>query len=199
MRMLAAMLLIAALAACGCANNELMDLRRKASRLESTIAEKDKQLENQKDAIDELHKQLAVARGISGEDVKLLFYPEKIEIESLSGGFDNDGKPGDDGVAVYLRPIDRKGDVIKACGDVKIELYDLAEPPGQFIGEYVVPAAQLIDLWYGKLLTNHYTIKCPWPSGPPKHEEITIKVAFVDLLAKRVVTNQATCKVKLPP
>lgn len=139
-------------------------------------------------------------RGISDEDLERIFYPEKLVIDKLSGGSDYDGRPGDDGVTVYLRPVDREGNVIKVVGDISIQLYDLAAPPQQnFIGEYKIPVDQAGRLWHGKFLTNHYTIKCPWPHGPPKHTEITIRATFVDYLTKRVISAQTTCTVKLPP
>jgi hypothetical protein len=101
---------------------------------------------------------------------------------------------------VYVKPVDKDGDVIKVAGDIRIQLYDLAASPTQnLIGEYFVSVEQVGKLWNGKLLTGHFSIKCPWPSGPPKHAEVTIRVVFVDYLTKRVVSAQSTCQVKLPP
>jgi hypothetical protein len=189
-----------ALTAAGCENTTVVDLRREINGLNETVKGKDNQLVAQQATIGELHKQLDVARSINEDDLKRVFYPEKLEIDKLTAGADYDGKPGDDGVTVYLRPIDHDGDVLKIAGDVRIQLYDLANPPGKnFVGEYFVPVDQVGKLWHGKLWTNHYTIKCPWPKGPPQHAEITVRATFVDYLTKRVVSAQAACQVKLPP
>jgi hypothetical protein len=189
-----------ALFAGGCMNDTEMKLRDENTRLAGELDQTKNQLTTQRATIDELNKQLDAARGITPEELKKIYYPKEIVIDRLSGGYDSDGKPGDDGVAVYLRPIDQYGDIIKAPGEVRIQLFDLAAPPGRNqIGEYVIPVEELGPLWHGRFLTNHYTIKCPWPSGPPEHNEITIRVTFVDYLTKRVVSAQSTGKVKLPP
>jgi len=184
----------------GCQSTTVVELQREITRLQETIKQKDHQLLAQKAAIDELHSQLQVARSISEDDLKKVFYPQTLIIDKLSGGADYDGQPGDDGVTVYLKPVDPEGDVIKVAGDIHIQLYDLAAAPDQnLVGEYFIPVDQVGKLWHGKLLTNHYTIKCPWPKGPPQHTEITIRAIFVDYLTKRVVSAQSTCQIKLPP
>lgn len=183
----------------GCQSPAEISLRREITGLRETIKQKDHQLVAQKATIDELNAQLAVARSISEEDLKRVFYPERLIIDRLSGGADYDGKPGDDGVTVYLKPVDKDGDVIKVAGDIRIQLFDLAAPPARnLVGEYFIPVDQVGQLWHGKLLTNHYTIKCPWPK-PPENTELTIRATFVDYLTKRVVSAQATCQVRLPP
>ena len=190
----------AALLAAGCQPAPEFELRREISQLRETVRTKDNELVAQKASIDTLNQQLNVARSISEDDIKKLFYPERLIIDPLSGGANYDNKPGDDGVTVYVQPVDKDGDVIKVAGDIRIQLYDLAAPPAQnLIGEYFVSVEQVGKLWNGKLFTSHFSIKCPWPSGPPKHAEVTIRVVFVDYLTKRVVSAQSTCQVKLPP
>jgi hypothetical protein len=192
--------LLAAWLVAGCQSPTEVSLRREIGDLRETIKQKDHQLVAQKASLDELDSQLRVARSISEDDLKRIFYPEKLVIDKLSGGADYDGNPGDDGVTVYLQPVDKDGDVIKVAGDIRIQLFDLAAPPQRnLIGEYFIPVDQVGKLWHGKLWTDHYSIKCPWPKGPPEHTEVTIRAMFVDYLTKRVVSAQATCQVKLPP
>ncbi len=184
----------------GCVSNETAKLRERIGELTDSVKAKDSQLVAKQAAIDELHRQLDVARKINEDDLKKLFYPKELEIDKMTGGEDYDNKPGDDGVTVYVRPIDQHGDIIKIPGDLTIQLYDLAAPQGRnFLGEYKIPVDKIGDLWHGKFLTQHYTIKCPWLHGPPEHDEVTVRVVFVDYLTKRTVSAQATCKVKLAP
>lgn len=195
-----ALALLAALGLTACGETEVVKLRRENDELQSTLKQRDAKLAAQQTAIEEYNRQLAVARSISEEDLKRVFYPEQIVIDSLTGGYDSDGRPGDDGVTVYLRPVDHEGDVVKVPGDITIQLYDLAAAPNRnFIGEYKVGVDKCRELWHGKFLTNHYTIKCGWPKAPPEHPEITVRVTFVDYLTKRVLSAQSTCTVKLPP
>jgi len=181
-----------------CESPTTRELQTQISKLNERIAEKDQQLAGQRTTIEQLHDQLAKARGLSDEDLQKIFSPERIEIASLSGGDDYDGKPGDDGITVYLKPLDRDGDAVKVAGDIRIELYDLANPSGQkLIGEYVVAVDQASTYWYGKFATYHYTVRCPWQQGLPKHNEITIRATFVDYLTQRVMTAQTVCTVEL--
>ena len=185
---------------CAACNGVRSDYERQIADLEQVVDEKNNRLVEQKATIDELHKQLDAARDVDPDGVKHLVYPEKLVIASLSGGSDYDGQPGDDGVTVYLQPVDRDGDVLKVAGEIRIKLFDLAAPEREnLIGEYFVPPDEARKLWYGALMTSHFTVKCPWQHGPPSHPEITIRATFIDYLMKRVMTAQTTCTVKLPP
>lgn len=197
---LAAPLILAALGVFGgCASQTELDLRRENEQLKSQLADTSRQLAEHQAAIDELNRQLQAARGFTDDDLKKIFYPEKIVIDPLSGGEDYDGKPGDDGVTVYLRPIDRVGDVVKVAGDIRIELYDLAAPAeGKLLGEYNIGVDKASEFWYGKLMTNHYTIRCPWQKIVPANPEITVRATFRDFLTKRVITAQTVVTVKVP-
>jgi hypothetical protein len=184
----------------GCQSPTEMGLRQEVRRLNQQITDKDHQLAAQRVTIEQLQTQVTQVRGLTPEDLEKIYYPDEIEIASLSGGDDYDGQPGDDGVTVYLRPRDRDGDAVKVAGNIRVELYDLANPPDQnLIGVYSVPVGQASQHWYGKLATYHYTIRCPWQNGPPAHDEITIRATFEDYLTQRMMTAQTVCKVKLAP
>ena len=193
-----AALLIAPLA--GCPGPTVAGLQAEIARKDDQLGRQDQQLAAYDSTIKELRQRLLRAQGLDPDRWERAFRPVDLTIASLSGGADYDGKPGDDGVNVYLRPIDRDGDVVKVAGEIRVRLYDLANPQGrELIGEYGFPADESGDYWYGKLMTQHFTVKCPWPSAPPKHEEITIRATFVDGLTGNVMTAQGTCKVELAP
>lgn len=184
----------------GCADAQLKELRADNERLTRELERCRDDLAARNAILAQLEEQLRVARGFGPEEYPYIFAPETIEIDRLSGGMDTDGQPGDDGVTVYLTPRDRHGDPVKVAGDIRIELYDLAAQPGENrIGVYEFPHERAAELWYGRLMTSHYTLKCPWQTGPPAHPEITIRATFADYLTKRVLTAQSTCRVKLPP
>ncbi len=193
-------LLLPALLIIGCMPPRNVDLQRRVEQLERTVAQQENDLAARDNTITALNEKLARARGLTAADLEHIFYPEKIAIDRLSGGADYDGKPGDDGVTVYIRPVDRDGDVVKVAGDVRIQLFDLSAPADRnLIGEYFVSADEISKLWHGKLMTDHYTIKCPWPGTPPTNREITIRVTFTDYFTQRILSAQTTCQVTLPP
>lgn len=131
-----------------------------------------------------------------------LFVVDRIELASLTGGAEYDDLPGDDGVTVYLRPLDADGHVLKAAGEITIELLDTNEPGApKSLGLYVHnEPQQLRKLWHGGFLTNHYSIKCPWDPaiGPPVNREVTVKATFYDFLTGRRRTATRVVQVALP-
>ncbi|MBN2445786.1 MAG: hypothetical protein JXO22_03625 [Phycisphaerae bacterium] len=183
----------------GCTAPSDIELHREIGQLKDTVNEKDRQLVAQQVTIDELNHQLATVRAIKPEDLQYIYAPEKIVIASLSGGADYDGQPGDDGVTVYIQPVDRDGDVVKVAGSMRIKLFDLQNPEGQtLLGQYEVPVAEAAEHWYGDLWTQHYTIRCPWQT-PPAHRQITIEATFTDYLTQSPMSAQATCLIEPRP
>lgn len=172
------------------------DLRREVERLTRQLDQKSTELAAQQAAVQELNRKLAAAQGVSPAQLDALFYPDQIVIDRLSGGYDDDGRPGDDGVVVYVRPVDKAGDALKSAGSIRVQVFDLAEGEGRLVGECFVPAEKAGEIWYGKLLTYHFTVKCPWKSGPPAHDELTVRVTFENVMPPRVLTAQAVVRVK---
>lgn len=165
------------------------DLRRENIKLAEQVAAQQRKIEELEATIAKLQAQLDTARGISEEERAALIVPERIEIVRGTRGEDYDGQPGDDGVTVHFRPVDRDGDALKVAGDVTIEVFDL-EAGGRRVGACHVPAVALRDKWLGALMTKHFTIKCPWTDGQPAHDSVTVMVTFVDLLTGRTLTAQ---------
>jgi hypothetical protein len=146
-----------------------------------------------------LRQALLRAQAAAPRDVEKLYYPVEIRLVRRTGGVNTDGKPGDDAVNVYIQPIDRNGDIVKAAGEIDVQLYDLAEPDDrQLVGEMHVPLDEAGKAWYGQLMTQHFTVVCPWKNGPPKHGTITVRASFTDYLTGAALHAQTTCEVALP-
>ena len=130
-----------------------------------------------------------------------LFHVNQVSIGKYTGGVDEDrDKPGDEGVKVYIQPADKYGSAVKAAGDVKIQLYDLAAPPDEnLLGEYTWGVDQMPDRWAGGFMGYQFRFFCPWKSGPPKHDAITVRVEFTDYLTGKRFITQRVCGVTLPP
>lgn len=183
----------------GCAPDPQVELRQEIARLNTAAADRERELEAKRATITELQARVAAAAGLNEKRLEYLFVPERLVLDTLTGGLDEDGLPGDEAVVVYVKPIDRYGDTIKAAGELRVQLFDLAAPPEQsLVGEMRVPVEKAAEYWYGRFLTSHYTLKCPWISGFPAHSEITVRVTFVNLFPPRVLTAQTVVNVKLP-
>jgi hypothetical protein len=170
-------------------------LRQDRSRLERALAKRDA-------TIADLHAQVENLQSFDPDRPADLFAPVKLEIVSLSGGRDYDGRPGDDGVTVYLRPRDADGDIIKAPGRITIQLLDNSDLDApRVLGICAVTDPDVVRRsWYGRFGTNHYTIDCPFPpdvlSLVPR--QVTVSAEFVDYLTGARLTAVKEVSVSFP-
>ena len=97
---------------------------------------------------------------------------------------------------VYLRPIDDMGDVLKAAGAVKIELWNLnAKPAESLLKSWEIEPKDLKKKWSGSLLTSYY--KLPFDVNSiltGKEKEITLRVEFTDYLTGKILKEQRVIK-----
>ncbi len=194
---------VAALAMPACntvPGEKFQNVQRELQLAQEKIQQLERQVLDQQQTIRSQQEQVATLRGVKTSDIDQLVIPDKIELERLSGAYDNDGKPGDDGIVLYVQPVDRDGSVIKAAGTIDVKLVDLANPPDDMvIATYHFDPPTTRSLWYGRLMTNHFTVRCPWPPNRlPEHPDITAQVTFTELLTGRVLQAQGVFKVKLP-
>ncbi len=144
-------------------------------------------------------KRIDTLVSLGPDRIKKLYYAKSIKLGQYTGGADLNGQPGDDGIKVFLRPIDSNGDTIKAAGAVTVQVYDLAQPADKtLIGEYKWSVDEVAKAFSGGFMTYHFTFTCPWKSGPPKHGGITVRVEFIDYLTGKTLSAQKVCKVNLP-
>jgi len=164
---------------------ETQATRRAVSQAQSELARRQKRIDT--------------LVSIGPDRLKKLYYVKSIKLGQYTGGADLDAQTGDDGVKVFLRPIDANGDTIKAAGSVTVQLYDLAQPGDKtLIGEYKWSVDEVAKAFSGGFMTYHFTFTCPWKSGPPKHAGITVRVEFIDYLTGKTLSTQKVCKVDLP-
>lgn len=177
-----------------------MDLRQSADRIAEVQRLQDEnirlktQLANRDDQISDMAKSIAALRGLEGDKrLENLVHVDRIDIERLSGGYDENLDGVDEGVVVYLMLYDQFGGAIRAAGSAKITLLDLSDPANvRVIGDAALGHEELGKLWYGAFLTSHYTIKVPWSGGAvrPPVRNVTIVASFTDLLTGRTFEAQ---------
>ena len=195
----AGMLVLAALASGGCkpppagALGELQQCRRDADALRKQANDLQQQLRDSQAQVETL-------QGLGDKRLDLIYHVASIKLGRYTGGYDADGKPGDDGVRVFLEPLDADLHPLKAAGAATVQVFDLAAAPEKhLLHQCSFDVDQLRGHWYGAFLSYHYRLDCPWPSGPPDHREITIRVTFTDYLTGKTFTAQKAVQVNLPP
>jgi hypothetical protein len=159
------------------------------------------ELANQQQTVRDLGQRITNLSRVPGASLDVLVYPERISLASLSGGYREEGKPGDAGIVLYVQPIDRDQHVVKAAGTITVRLLDPQNPPDRVeFAQYHFDLEHTRALWYGSLMTNHFTVKCPWPAGHlPAHNEIVAYVTFTDLISGKPLTTTGTYKIQFPP
>ena len=163
----------------------------------SRLADEKKALQNY---IDEQNKQLETLRSLGGEKrLEKLYVVKNIQLGRFTGGVGGTDTSGDTGVKVYLEPMDQYGSILKAAGDVKVDIYDLAAPPSEnLVHECRYSIDEVAKQWFGGFGVYHYTFECNWKT-PPKHDEITIRVEFTDYLTGQKFSAQTVAKIKMTP
>jgi len=172
--------------------------RTRIQELSDTVATQSRQIEMQREQIDELSSRLQRVQTMSPDQkLELLPHVVKVQLASLSGGYDDNHDGIDDGIVLYINPIDQEGDIIKAAASAQVRLLNLeADGEAQLVGQTSLDATQMRSLWFGKL-GAHYTVKVPWSGGRtrPPAAAITAVLSFQDYLTGKVFPLQQVFRV----
>jgi hypothetical protein len=199
---LAVALLLSAFSLVGCTHPSAanIELRKQNSDLRSQIASLNRRHDADAATIRSLEKKNATTTPTLASDrLAELFTVHGIQFGRLTGGADLDPKsPGDEGIKVYVIPIDQDGETIKATGSFIVDAFDLDLASGMRVAHCETSAADARKLWFGEVLLHTYVLTCPWERRPV-HSDLTLKVSFTDSLTGRQFEAQKRIKVELPP
>ena len=194
---LVGMLLVGLVA--GCETTELETLQADLRAANRNVEQLQRDNDDLTAALGERDQRINTLMALGDKRLEKLPHVARIELGRHSGGTDVDGADGDDAVKVYVIPFDQDGTAIKAAGEMTVQLYDLAaEPDATFLGEYRWDVDALRKQWSSGFMSYHYSLECPWLSGPPAHDEVTVRVTFVDYLTGETFAAQAVGEVELP-
>jgi hypothetical protein len=190
---------IFSLAGCGGKPNAAnIELRKQNQQLRDEVSDLQQARQADAAAIASLESNATTVPVLPSERVEPLFTVHGLQFGRLTGGADLDrDTPGDEGVKVYIVPVDRDGDTLKAAGAFTVELFDLNRQENQKIGQWSFPVEDARKNWYGRALLNTYVLTCPWQT-PPEHGNLTLKVTFVDELTRRQFDAQREITVQPP-
>jgi hypothetical protein len=123
-----------------------------------------------------------------------------IELTGRSGIYKKEIKDSNetkDVLIIYLKTIDDMGDVVKAPGAVKVELWNLNNKPADaLIGSWQIEPEKLKKSWSGSLMTNYYKLTFDAPPSPTgkKKQALTLKVEFTDYMSGKILKAQRVVK-----
>ncbi len=187
----AAALLILTASGCGSPNKVNIELRKRIAELESRSAELDRRHTADLATIDALQSRATTVPTLPNERVEALFTTHGLRFGKLTGGADLDPeRPGDEGLKIFVVPIDDRGDALKAAGGFTVEAFDLSDAAEPLVGTWTFPAAEAATWWFGQGLLYEYVLTCPWQNRIPAADKLTIQVTFTDALTLRQFTEK---------
>jgi hypothetical protein len=128
-----------------------------------------------------------------------LYTVHGISFGRLTAGSDFDsGKPGDQGLKIYVVPTDDDGQPLKSAGSFTVEAFDLGAPDN-LIGRWTFDDDAAKADWFGAALLYNYVLPCHWQQHVPIHSSLTVRVTFRDELTGREFTEQRIVNVNPPP
>ncbi len=96
-----------------------------------------------------------------------------------TGGRDDDGLPGDEGLQVVMVPKDEDGTAVKVPGRATVLAYEITKEGLKLpIGKWEVSAEQLKKTWKSGFLGGGYTVPLQWDRAPTT-TRIRVVVRFV--------------------
>ena len=156
-----------------------------------------RQIEQSRTEAKQLRKQIQVLSGLPEGKLENLSDLQKIRVSRYTGFYDKDKDGKKEKLIVYIQPIDKNGDIIKAAGAVDVQLWDLNSPKASqaLLGQWHVKADELKKVWFATLITINYRLTFDVAEKIADFEEpITVKVTFTDYLTGKVFKEQRVIK-----
>jgi hypothetical protein len=187
-----------ALPGCSSPSKVNIDLRKQNQKLEEELKHARQQETADGRVIAGLRDRQGTLATLPTNRLAELFTTHGLEFTRLTGGADLDpSRPGDEGLAIYVVPTDQTGQMLKAAGTFDIEAFDLANPAEPLVGRWHFNVHQSKNAWNGLSLIYCYSLICPWQKLPT-HEDLTVKVTFLDELTQTPFSAQKIIHVTLP-
>jgi len=184
---------------CTTPNAANIELRKQNQQLTDEVESLKQQQQGAQQVIQGLRQAKGTLPTLPPDRLAKLYTTHGVNFNRLTGGADIDpSKPGDEGLAVYVFPVDQYNQKLKAAGTFDIEAFDLANPANPLVGKWHLDLDQANAGWNSTLLEYTYGFVLPFQS-PPRHPDITIKVTFFDELTQTPFTNQKVVTITLPP
>lgn len=172
-------------------------LADKVDKLSQENRELMRHIENIESRNKDLQKQIKNLHGLE-VDVKLkdLCDLQSVRITKHTNLFDKDKDGKKETLIVYLQPVDQDGDIIKAPGDVHVQLLDLDKDKGPaLLGKWHIAAGKLRKLWFNALLKTNYRLTFDISDKiDDPNKSLTVMVTFTDYLTGKVFEEQKLIK-----
>jgi hypothetical protein len=97
----------------------------------------------------------------------------------LTGGYNFDGQPGDDGLLLVVEPQNAAGQYVPLPGDLEIEVLDPQKSgPDARIARWEFDSSETVVTMRKSLLGRGMHLQLPWPGDRPSSENLRLNVHY---------------------
>lgn len=180
------------LAGCDIGSARMSPLEMKARDLEREKAQVAGQLEQSQIELEQMKNQVRALAVLPPGRPKDFYSLGAVTIGRFTGFYDKNEDGKRDKLVVYVQPVDRTGDTIKAAGVVSVQLWNLNNASDQvLLGQWQVQPEELFKLWFNTLASTAYRLTFDAPLTPEiLAQPLTVKATFTDALTGQVFTDQ---------
>jgi hypothetical protein len=135
---------------------------------------------------------------LAAEQADVLFRAEGLRINTLlTGGLDEDGRPGDELLSLVLEPFDADGGTLKLPGNLAVEISDpAADDESEIVGEWAFSAEDVRKAWHAGFIVTGFKFRLPLAASL-QHETLVVH-ARLSTTDGRVFDATETVKVRVP-
>ena len=176
-----------------------IQLRKENATLRNTLARLEGEQKADRARIAGLETQATTVPVLPQDRLDRLFTVHGLRFNRLTGGYaSTPGMASDDRVKVYVVPVDADGQVIKAAGQFKVEVFDLANAQSPLLASHQFSLEESRAAWYGQAMLYTYVLSTPLTRSP-QHTELTVVASFTDALTQRLVSAEQKIQVRIAP
>lgn len=109
----------------------------------------------------------------------------------LTGGYDFDGHPGDEGLLLVIEPQDKTGKYMAIPGDLTIAVHDASKVGDEGrIAQWDYSVEESTELLRQTLLGKGFHLQLPWPNQTPDQSELTVYTTYRSEEGRRLKTSR---------
>ena len=107
----------------------------------------------------------------------------------LTGGYNFDGQPGDEGLLVVVEPRNVSGQFVPVAGQLSIKVVEMAGAATP-VAQWDFSATETRQLMKESMLGKGVHLQLPWPNRPPRSRKLNLSVTYTLASGTKVSTQR---------
>ena len=117
---------------------------------------------------------------------------DRIQLNKLlTGGYNADGRDGDEGITAVIEPHDASGRLIAVAAPVSVVVLDPAiEGEAARVARWDFSAEDISKVYRKTPLGEGFCLEMPWPAAPPIHSRLSMFVRYTTSDGRKLQVNK---------